>query len=275
MNFLSIAVKTLIPKNQDSMSLRLIKKFNFPRQANPLFSLVALITLISISGCDWPRDNPLDPKGINYGIADPAIPELPVLSISSYHSSQWFPTEDFYTLELSVSGYLTDLADSVVFVYNDTTCFQMNRESEIWRTSIESSVFPNNSLADLIGVPYIAVLYRDQDTLSITGTAYLFRIIDDVPETDQPSGNIGVIPTPRFSWKPVYTNFSFTYTISVINISTSGFVTEVENISGIPPDLLAYTLTDSLPSGSYYWTVAIADTFGNTSRSREAAFWIN
>jgi len=248
----------------------------FQYKLSKLLVIAAVISgIISIIGCDWPRDNPLDPKSMNYGIADPAAPGSPVLSITSYHSSQWFPTEGFYTLELEVSGYLSDLADSVVFVYDDTTGFQLNRESEIWRASIESSVFPNNSLSDLIGVPYTAVLYQDHDTLSITDASYLFRIVETVPETGEPSGNDSVDQPIEFSWAPVYEVFSFTYRISIINISTSGFVTEVENISGIPKDSLAYTLSDTLPAGSYYWTVAIADTFGNTSRSREAAFMVD
>jgi len=237
-----------------------------------IYALLSVTVLIS--GCDWPRDNPLDPDGINYGITDPPDDPKPVMDITSFHSLQWYPSEEYYALEVEVSGNMTDMADSVIFVYDDTTCYQLTREGDIWRTSIESSIFPDNSLADLVGRPFISVLYHEADSICATEESYLFRVIETVPTTLQPSNNTEVSPTPEFTWLPVYENFFFTYLISIVNISTSGYATEVASIAGIPKDSTAYTLTEPLPSGSYYWTVAIVDNFGNKSRSKEAAFMV-
>jgi len=236
--------------------------------------LTALSTILLISGCDWPRDNPLDPDGINYGITNPPDDPKSVMDITSFHSLQWYPSEDYYALEVVVSGDMTDMADSVIFIYDDTTCYQLTREGDIWRTSIESSIFPGNNLADLVGIPFISVLFHENDSIAATEEAYLFRVINTVPNTVQPSNNVEVSPNPEFTWLPVYENFSFTYLISIVNLSTSGYATEVASIAGIPKDSTAYTLIDPLPSGSYYWTVAIVDNFGNKSRSKEATFMV-
>ena len=225
------------------------------------------------NGCDWPRDNPLDPKALNYGSAEPPDIVLPELQITSFHSLQWFPYGDYFSLEITVSGSNADLSDSVIFIYDDTTCYQLNRESEIWRLSLESSIFPDNSLSDLIGKPFHAVLYLDSDSLSASEEAYLFRVIDEVPVTLEPV-NTYVEPYPEFSWNPFEAQFSFTYKISIVHLSASGYGTEVESISDISSDSTSYVLTDSLPSGNYYWTIAVEDIFGNIARSIEAGFTV-
>ena len=233
--------------------------------------ILLLFGMIYYLGCGWPRDNPLDPKAINYGITDPPSGEFPELSVTSFHSSQWFPNEDYFALEIVVSGVYTDLADSVIFVYDDSTNYQLNRESDIWRVSLESSIFPGNSLADLIGLPFCSVLYLDSDSIAVTEERYLFRVIDEVPSASQPMNEL-VSATPDFFWEAYEAKFTFTYTISIVHLSLSGYGTEVKSVTGIVSDSTNYTLTDSLPSGDYYWTIAVSDIFGNTARSKEAGF---
>ena len=136
---------------------------------------------------------------------------------------------------------------------------------------MESSVFPNNSLSDLIGKPFHAVLYLDSDSLTTTGDAYLFRVIDDVPVTLEPM-NSYVDSTPDFSWLSFEAKFSFTFSLKIVHLSTSGFATVVKSISGINCDSTTYALTDSLIPGNYFWTISVGDILGNIALSKEAGF---
>ena len=230
-----------------------------------------LIILIIFTGCDFPRGNPLDPKAFNYGTADPQEPELPTLDITSFHSSQWYPLQEIYTMEVSVYGALAETADSVKFVYRDTVFFSMNLSGNIWHQSIESTSFQSENLFDLVGVDHHANLYFGADVVS-TEEACLYRIIEEVPGSLQPSEDDTVSLSPQFIWQSSEIKYFFTYRISINNVSTSGFVTEVARIEDILGDSTSYTYTDTLTPGSYYWTISIVDIYSNISRSLEAPF---
>ncbi|MBC8203905.1 MAG: hypothetical protein H8E87_00170 [FCB group bacterium] len=233
-----------------------------------------LIILITISGCDIPRDNPFDPKAYNYGIQNPIEPELPVLQITSFHSLQWFPFEDIYSMEILVSGASAETADSADLVYTDTVFFALNRSGSIWRQSLESSDFASENLFDLIGVQLYAYLYYGTNIVVATEGACLYRIIEDIPETVRPTGGELAPPAPELQWEPAEALFNFTYTLKINHYAASGFITEVAAIENIPRDSTSYQYSDSLAAGSYYWTIAIVDIYNNISRSREAAFTV-
>ena len=237
-----------------------------------IIATVLTVLLNYITGCDFPRGNPLDPKAYNYGLMDPENPELPVLQVTSFHSSQWFPLQDLFYLETLVSGASAETADSVYFVYSDTILFTMNLSGGQWHRSLESSSFLSANIYDLIGVPHYALLYFGTDEPIKTEESRLYRIIDEVPETVFPDNNVSVIPDFEFDWESSTVKFEFTYTISINFISTTGFVTEVDRIENISSDLTTYLYSEGLESGSYYWTLSIVDDFSNISRSKEAAF---
>ena len=244
------------------------KEFKFGIDFLALWIIVSTI----ICGCDIPRDNPLDPKAYNYGIAEPDELELPNIQITSYHSSQWFPSEDIYSMEVLVFGASAETADSAKLVHNDTIFYSLDLSGNVWRQSLESSAFQSENLFDLIGVKFYANLYYGADEVISTEEACLYRIIEEVPVTDQPTGNAIVSPTPEFSWLPCDILYSYSNTLSINHISTSGFITVVAVVEDICSDSTSYTHADSLGSGSYYWTIAIVDIYNNISRSKESAF---
>ena len=242
------------------------------KEKNSIILLASSIVIsILLHGCDLPRDNPLDPDAYNYGLCELPDTGTPVLSVTSFHSSQWFPSEDIISLEALVSGTASALADSVFLVYTDSLRYPMNRSGYEWRQSLESSDFFVLDLENLVGTAFRAVLYFEGNEEIYTNTSYLFRIIETVPETIQPD-NITVTPLPEFTWEPVEEQFSISFLLTVYHISATSFVTEVGSIGSISSDSTSYSYTDSLETGYYYWTIAIADTFGNISRSKEASF---
>lgn len=237
--------------------------------------LLCVFLCLSFNGCKLSRDNPLDPDAFNYGSMADDSSERPTLTISSFHSSQWFPTEDIYTLEALVEGYLSGIADSAVLIIDGINSFSMEKQDDKWRASIESSKLSVSSISDLIGIPIYATLRSNGDSLTSTDEAFLFRVIGTVPQAISPSGGISVNPRPEFSWIPLEEPFSFTYSLSIFHVSTSGFVSEVLTDDELPMDSSTHTLTDSLPPYTYYWTISIVDNLGNVSRSKEAAFTVN
>lgn len=230
--------------------------------------------LVTYTGCDMPRDNPLDPKSYNYGLQAPEETDLPILRLTSFHSSQWFPSEDIYTLEGYVSGTNAATADSVHLVMEDTLFYPMSLPGNEWRLSLESSSFISGNLFDLIGVSFHALLFYSGADTVCTEDAFLYRIIEEVPLTDEPSGNGIVSSTPVFIWFPAELRYSFSYKLTINHISTSGFITEAARIEGISGDSTSYSYLDSLSQGSYYWTISLVDVFNNISRSKEAAFTV-
>jgi len=235
---------------------------------------VWLMIISLVASCDLPRDNPLDPKAYNYGINQPSEPELPLLELSSFHSSQWFPAEDIYAMEVTVSGASAGFADSVNLVYQDTIFYPLNKTGNLWRQCLESSSFPAESIFDLIGVSFYADLFFGLNDTVSTDYACLYRIIEEVPVTDRPAGNEIAPASPVFSWLPMNMPFSYTYAISLYHVSYTGFVTQIDYIQNISSDSTTFTYQDTLPAGSYYWTIALVDIFNNLSRSKEAAFTV-
>jgi len=237
-------------------------------------SALWLLCAAYFNACDLPRDNPLDPDAYNYGAAEPVIPELPLMQLSSYHSSQWFPAEDIFTLEITVSGEQAVLADSVHFIYNDTLYNNLNKSGSLWRLPLETSLLPVENIFDLIGVYFRSTVYFNDGDSTITNEACLYRIIEPVPLTDHPSGNEAVSSSPVFTWLSSEIYFTYNYALTINHISTSGFVTLVANIQNLPADSLSYDYPGSLSAGNYYWTISIVDVFNNISRSKEAAFTV-
>ncbi len=233
-----------------------------------------LVCAASFNSCGLPRDNPLDPDAYNFGAANPEEPELPLMQVSSYHSSQWFPAEDIFTLEVTVSGAQSETADSVCFIYNDTLGYVLNKSGNLWRLSLEASSLPAANIFDLIGVYFHSTVYSAADDSISTNDACLYRIIENVPFTDHPSGNETVSPSPVFTWLTSEIYFTYNYALTINHISTSGFVSQVAYIENIPADSTSYDYPSSLTAGNYYWTISIEDVFHNISRSKEAAFTV-
>ena len=236
------------------------------------FITVCIILLIFVAGCEFPRGNPLDPKAYNYGLMEPEDPELPVLQVTSFHSSQWYPFQDLYYLEALVYGADAEDADSVNFVYRDTVFFSMNHSGDVWHQSLESASFLSENIFDLIGVQHYAVLYYGIDEPITTEESCLYRIIEEVPETIYPIENVTVSLDFELNWEPANVKYSFSYTLSINFVATSGYVSEIKRIENISSDLTSYLYSENLMNGSYFWTISIVDNFSNISRSKEAAF---
>ena len=235
---------------------------------------MGIVFFVTLYGCDLPRDNPLDPKSYNYGLQKPEETDLPQLYLTSFHSSQWYPSEDIFSLEGYLSGINTGFADSVHIVWEDTLFYPMSLSGNEWRLSLESSNLITGNLFDLIGVSFHGLLFYNGEDTICTDNAFLYRIIEEIPLTDEPSGNDIVSPTPVFSWFPAELKHFFSHNLTINHISTSGFVTEVACISGISSDSSSYNYQDSLSQGNYYWTISLVDVYENISRSKEAAFTV-
>lgn len=244
------------------------------RRMKVQFFTTCYIIAILVAGCDLPRENPLDPKACNYGLLTPEEPALPILQVVSFHCLQYYPQQEQYFLEAMVYDEGAENADSVKFVYADTVYYEMFLSGSKWRLSLESASYLSVNIFDLIGVPYDAILYYSGGDSVITDEACLLRIIEEIPEPIYPKDNVAISNNFEMSWEELSIKFDFTYTITVCFIAPSSYVTEIDRIEGLSDTLTAYTYSEDLMEGSYYWTLGIVDVYGNISRSKEAAFKI-
>ncbi|MDZ7407783.1 MAG: carboxypeptidase-like regulatory domain-containing protein [candidate division KSB1 bacterium] len=100
----------------------------------------------------------------------------------------------------------------------------------------------------------------------------LVRVIAEEPLPQQPAnGQVLTSHSPQLQWFMPPLSFEHTFTIQVFKL-IGGFPTLLLTISELPAGTMALPYPGRLTSGSYFWTVAVVDRFGNSSRSKEATF---
>jgi hypothetical protein len=103
---------------------------------------------------------------------------------------------------------------------------------------------------------------------------FIPRIVQDVPVIISPTSLEIINNFPHdFSWQPIFLDYDFSLKIEIyqINIGIFTKVREYKNISSLES---TYTVTQSLPTGDYFWVIYIVDEFGDTSSSKEGSFRI-
>lgn len=208
---------------------------------------------------------------------------LPVLSrpnVISSHISRWFPRPyDLFYIKFQVEVTDPDGANDISSVtigseeleLEDTLRF--SAETGFYQTMIDASTIDENNTGALIGRP---VMFSAEDKVghkSASQPVRLLQIIHETPEAISPAGLQSVNSTPQLTWKALNPVFLFSYLVE-INRTDVPVLTQVWSQENIAATDTTITVSDSLETGRYYWTVSIVDEFGNFSRSKEAPFQI-
>ena len=202
-------------------------------------------------------------------------------NIVTHKYDQYYPSP-VYTVDITASvtdpNGVTDL-DSVWFSV-DTLLYPMpySTTTRQYQTTLYKYDFPTNTIDWLVGK---TLTIRGRDFGGAIGTGNPFSVTRVIENTATPTyptsqNNDTTGPTPVFKWLPPGVTFNYFYTLEclVVNAGTETLVWTLPNVNStvlqqqLPGDGSGFTLS----SGNYVWRITVTDTFGNSSRSKEAAF---
>jgi hypothetical protein len=209
------------------------------------------------------------------------LPVVLAQSILTHKYDQYFPSPE-YTVDVSASitdpNGIADL-DSVWFAV-DSLYYPMGYSvaTRLFEVTLLKKVFPTNTIEWLVGKS-LTIRCRDLHGAVSFGQPFaITRVIENtaIPTYPTSLNNDTTGSLPLLKWSPPVVSFNYTYALdlSQVNAGTETPLWSHSNISSVvlqfrfPGDSSGLTLT----SGNYAWAVSVVDEFGNTARSKEAAF---
>ena len=210
-----------------------------------------------------------------------ALPVVTHVSMQTIHVSRWWPEDDLYLLDVAIGVSDPDERpgiDSVWIAFEDAgVTFRLppGLQPGNFARIVPADSLPAGSVHALVGEPVRARIKDRDANLVEHEVAGPIRVLDQTPVALEPQG-LAIVsdPRPTLSWAPLDLPFPMTYRIEVIRDEANTDVL-VQEYDGIPADSLSFRLQSGLSAGSYYWTVAVVDAYGNLSRSKEAGFRVN
>jgi hypothetical protein len=207
-----------------------------------------------------------------------ALPVFSDMHIVVNKIDQWWPGVEYsamiYASVADPNGNVE--LDSVWFVEEeDTLSMVYNITDKKYELNIAPSDLQSGTMEYLVGIP---LRIRAQDmhgAVAQSDPFYVKRIIQDEITPAYPISSDTVTFPFQMMWNAPDDLFSYTYTVKVVRVQ-SGTQTLVNTTSSIPADVLVLTFGKNSPisfsSGIYFWTVAVVDDYGNSSRSKESYF---
>lgn len=207
------------------------------------------------------------------------LPIISSFSIVSCHISRWWPQNDLFLLEIMAEVQDFDGVNDIEMVqfeipdmsFSDT--LQVTQSPGIFMARITESQLPGGNLQNVLGRQLVVKAVDQAGFENSSQPKLLIRIIEQEPRFKSPAGDSLDVSRPLLKWIPMNLSFNFTYKIEVFRVD-EGFSNMVESFTNIDPAIFSIQVTETLPSGTYFWTVAVVDEFGNWSRSKEASFVI-
>lgn len=204
-----------------------------------------------------------------------ALPQITGTQIVTSKIDQWYPGP-VYTALVSASvsdpdGYL-DV--DIVYVQIDSLAFGMNHMAgSNYQVNINADSLPNQDLQWLIGKQLNVFAIDHENGVGGSSAFYVTRVIESEPSPTSPTNGATTTHFPTFVWDPPVVSFEYTYQLQVVSLA-GGTQTLIWSQSGFNSSTVDFDFPDSLGAGAYYWTAAVVDQFGNSSRSKEAAFTV-
>ncbi len=202
-------------------------------------------------------------------------------NIITHKYDQYYPSP-VYTVDVTASvtdpNSITDV-DSVWFSV-DSLLYPMpySTTTRQYQTTLYKYDFPTNTIDWLVGK---SLTIRSTDFHGAVGTGVPFFVTRVIENTAVPSYPISLNndttgSTPLLKWIPPGVTFNYSYTLqcSRVDAGTETLVWTLANLNSttlqqqFPGDGSGLTLA----TGNYVWSVSVVDNFGNSSRSKEAAF---
>ena len=204
-----------------------------------------------------------------------ALPQVSDAQVVTSKIDQWY-LGPAYTASISCNVMDPDgfLDVDTVYVKIDSLAFRMNYNttSSSYQVTINADSLPNENLQWLVGKQFDVVAIDHERGVGQSQGFYVTRIIEVESTTNKPqNGDTITTHFPTFDWNPVRVSFGYTQQLQVVSLA-GGSQTLVWSLSGLNSSITNFNYPDSLVGGEYYWTVAIVDQFGNSSRSLQASF---
>ncbi|MGC8652370.1 MAG: carboxypeptidase regulatory-like domain-containing protein [Candidatus Kryptoniota bacterium] len=203
-----------------------------------------------------------------------ALPVISAEQVVTHKIDQWWPGAVY---NATVSAAVIDADGSTdidsVYVVVDTINFSMaySFNSKDFEVTIYSDSLPQHDIQWLVGRSFVVQARDHEGAVSRSNPFYVTRIIESEAAPFYPVGLDTAKASPTFEWNPPQITFNYSYTIQVVRMD-AGNQTVVWTQPGINSSLVSYSFPGILSSGTYFWTIAVVDNYGNSSRSKEAAF---
>jgi hypothetical protein len=207
------------------------------------------------------------------------IPVVQTVLATSAHVSTRASAADRYFLEIVADVQDPDGANDVKSVrleipsvsFSDT--LSRGTGASRWQRAFSPDDVPGIDLANLAGVSLSMVAQDFPGEQARPSSFFVARVVNEVPQPLAPIDVTLQENSPSFQWQMPVLSYAHTFRVEVFRIDF-GFPTFVTAISNIAQDMTSVSYPGRLSTGSYYWTVKMIDSFGNSSRSKEAAFQI-
>ncbi len=204
-----------------------------------------------------------------------ALPQISGQQIITKKTDQWWPGPTYSAV---VTANITDPDGQTdfdtAFVTVDSLQFGMtySNSDKNFQTTILADSLPTGNLQWLIGKT-LTVFAKDKERALTQGNDfYVSRIIEATAIPTSPTTQDTVRDSLYFQWNPPSLTFPYTFTINLYMLNSGTPLWTESNIVPAPPFAFTFPGFTTLQPGSYYWTVAVIDEFGNSARSKEASF---
>lgn len=143
-----------------------------------------------------------------------------------------------------------------------------------WQRVFSSAELAGGNFYDLIGEPMRLVAQDLPGAQGNSSPFYLARIISDEPHPLAPAnGEVITNRSPLLRWQLPAIPFEYELTVEVFRLD-AGFPVLILTVPKLAAGTNNLPYPGSLATGSYFWTVKIIDSHGNSSRSQEAFFQV-
>ena len=205
-----------------------------------------------------------------------ALPVITNPEVVTTKIDQWWPGPVYYatvTANVADPDGIGDIVDSTVHVQVDSLSFNMSYSggTGTFQATINATQLPGQDLQWLVGKEFFVYASDRENGLTSQGPFYVSRIIESEPAPTSPGNSDTTSASPTFEWNPPSASFSYTYSLQLFLIS-AGTPSQVGNSIILGANDVSYIYPDSLKPGQYFWTIGITDSYGNSSRSKEASF---
>jgi hypothetical protein len=205
------------------------------------------------------------------------LPAVKSFELRTVHIDRWWPGE-LFQLEIVASVEDPDGLSDILQVEFEIPALSFRDElnatgiaGRYQKTILEASL-PTGNLHGLLGREIVLHVQDAAGFETDSPLKYLVRVIDSTPVAVDPQAQAFVdSDRPLLVWEDAALPFEFTYRIDIV-LDQANVQNVVLTISDIPAEITSYQLETPLASGTYFWTIAVVDEFGNRSRSKEAGF---
>ncbi|MFZ5516697.1 MAG: carboxypeptidase-like regulatory domain-containing protein [Candidatus Zhuqueibacterota bacterium] len=206
------------------------------------------------------------------------LPELQSIQLTTGVINLWWPTEPSQLVDCQVAmsdpdGY-ADIQSVQILIpdisFADT--LEITATVGLFQNKFYCPDLLIKSIHELIGKPIHILAQDNVGQKQQFGPHQLVRVVDTEPLIVAPQGKVVLGSLPTFTWSSVSLPYPFAFTIEIFRIIDQGYDTKVMTIGDIPSGNDHYTIQSPLSNGSYYWTIAIVDEYGNWNRSKPATF---